>query len=161
MPYKPGSRSIFSHHISTASCRVELDFDQGIVTNALLAEKGVDQGMWPPVFNGTKMILTERERESGTSWEVTLKNIKEVTKNEFKADMNKDIPDYTYVMVYDYKANESHCVFAQKLTVERHGLELVNCINSHDTVDAYPRIRFDKADLKFFSVSCEAKALIG
>ena len=156
-------RAIFVRHITVESCKLvpmDLDFDQTVITNHLLSDQGVTDAFWPDKFNGTTLEITERE---GTSlWRLTLKDIKRVDKDIFVADINKDIPDYTYVLVYNLDPKDpktKHCVYSQavgKVSGKSSEYKIVECINS-DPKDRYPKIELDRNDLIFFQVSCRTR----
>ena len=164
-------KAIFSPYIisvETGSSPLNLDFSQAAVTIMLNAEHGVTNAEWPNEFNETSFELHEMSNPKSL-WNLTLKNIQKVSQEEFLADMESDIPKFTYVLVYEITVGDPttrHCVYAESVIRgkdRRNGKrehKIIKCINSEKR-NPYPNIDLDTPNLKFFQVYCEAEAISG
>ena len=138
-----------------------LDLSQEAVTTLLYEAMGSVVAMWPYDFNGITLSPLS-EISIVRVWDITLKDIKEVSKMTFVQDMlNEPQPTFMYVLVYEVEGTPTdpdlHCVFADEMKAnESREYDSVHCINSHK---AYPDllIKISRQDLRIFQVNCVAK----
>ena len=132
---------------------LQIDFDQDEVTDALKREHNDDDAIWPEALNWKTYKIKERNKPK--YWNIRLHIIRLVERQikDFVADIQKKVPNNTYVMVTPtLTRKESHCIYVNKVEVI-DGREHASCINSH-TSDPFPHIFLHKRGNIFYQVWC-------
>ena len=139
----------------------EIDLDQEMVTNALLAmDQGQEMvGVWPDRFNFSQFQL--QERLNGQGWKVKI-YVDRIISNEVYTlieERTRAEPTQTHIMVHRHRPLEPnsplHCIYIKKLSrLDSPNYNVAVCIDS--VPGGNDIIRLDKPGNIFYRVWCRA-----
>ena len=95
----------------------------------------------PEHFNGTTFGI--KEKDNNSFWKLTIK-IDPVNKTTFLQDIEKEKPDYTYILLYNHDPTKSRrCGHAYAVEEDGDGNTIVECI-THDPKVGFLKIKIER-----------------